>query len=226
MARIARVIAPGLPHYLTQRGNRSQRTFFSQDDYQAYVDLLSERCKTYRVRIWAWCLMPNHVHIIAVPKTEDGLRLAIGKTHRHYSRRVNFRKGWRGHLWQGRFASFPMDKTYLWEAARYIELNPLRAGLVERPEDWPWSSARSRIMDEADPLLSATSPFEAGTEEFADWREFLDHGAPDEQVVQKLQMHERTGRPLGGKAFLKSLSKKLNRDLLPKRPGPKPKNQR
>jgi putative transposase len=106
MARIARVVAPGVPHHVTQRGNRRQQTFFTDEDYQAYLGLMSGWCAKYEVQIWAYCLMPNHVHLIAVPKTKDGLKLAIGGAHSRYTLRVNFRQGWRGYLWQGRFSSF------------------------------------------------------------------------------------------------------------------------
>ncbi len=137
MARIARVVAPGMPHHVTQRGNRRQQTFFNDDDYRFYQTLMSEWCKANDVEIWAYCLMPNHIHLIAVPKTSDGLKLAIGEAHRRYTRRINFREGWRGHLWQGRFSSFIMDEKYLLACTRYIELNPVRAGFVKNPEDWP-----------------------------------------------------------------------------------------
>jgi len=133
MPRIPRVIAPGIPHHITQRGNRRMQTFISNEDYSTYIDLMAEWCRKLRVEVWAYCLMPNHIHMIAVPETEDGLRRAIGEAHRRYTRGINFREGWRGHLWQGRFASFPMDETYLLATARYIELNPVRARLVPNP---------------------------------------------------------------------------------------------
>ena len=132
MARLARLVIPGLPHHITQRGNRRQQTFFNEADYAAYLELMSEWCRDQGVEIWTYCLMPNHTHIIAVPSTEDGLRWAIGEAHRRYTRRINFREKWRGYLWQGRFASFVMDEPYLLAAARYIELNPVRAGLVAK----------------------------------------------------------------------------------------------
>jgi len=113
MARIARAVAPGNPHHITQRGNRRQRTFFNDEDYQFYLELMSEWCKKFQVDIWAYCLMPNHVHLIAVPETKDGLKRAIGEAHRRYTRRINLREGWCGHLWQGRFSSFIMDQRYL-----------------------------------------------------------------------------------------------------------------
>ena len=115
MVRIARVVAPGTPHHVTQRGNRRQQTFFNEDDYRAYLDLMAEWCGRFGVEIWAYCLMPNHVHLIAVPKTVAALGQAVGEAHRRYSLRINFREGGRGHLWQGRFASFPMDDAYLLE---------------------------------------------------------------------------------------------------------------
>ena len=132
MARLARLVIPGLPHHVTQRGNRRQQTFFNDGDYVAYLELMAEWCREEGVEIWSYCLMPNHVHLIAVPKTEDGLRRAIGEAHRRYTRRINFREKWRGYLWQGRFASFIMDEPYLLAAARYVELNPVRAKLVDR----------------------------------------------------------------------------------------------
>jgi REP element-mobilizing transposase RayT len=98
MARIARVVVPGFPHHVTQRGNRRQQTFFCDVDYLAYIDLMAEWCRAYNVAIWPWCLMPNHVHLIAVPANAEGLARAIGEAHRRYTRRINFREQWRGHL--------------------------------------------------------------------------------------------------------------------------------
>jgi putative transposase len=155
MARIARVVAPGMPHHVTQRGNRRQQTFFNDDDYRSYQALMSEWCDAHNVEIWAYCLMPNHIHLIAVPKAKDSLKLAIGEAHRRYTRRINFREGWRGHLWQGRFSSFIMDEGYLLACTRYIELNPVRAGLAKKPEDWPWSSALPHILGENDTLVTS-----------------------------------------------------------------------
>ena len=129
MTRIARVVAPGYPHHVTQRGNRRQQTFFGDDDYQAYMDLMTEWCGHHGNEVWAYCLMPNHVHPVVVPSSEDGFRRGIGEAHRRYSRRINFREGWRGHLWQGRFGSYVMDEKHLLAAVRYIEMNPVRAGM-------------------------------------------------------------------------------------------------
>ncbi|MDJ0943575.1 MAG: transposase, partial [Kiloniellales bacterium] len=97
MARLARVVVPGVPHHVTQRGNRRLETFFEDDDYRAYLDLLAASCAEARVAVWTYCLMPNHVHLVLVPKEPDGLRRALGEAHRRYTRRINFREGWRGH---------------------------------------------------------------------------------------------------------------------------------
>jgi len=145
MARIARVVVPGMPHHITQRGNRRLTTFFCDDDYHAYLELMAHWCRECHVDIWAYCLMPNHVHLIAVPESESALRQAVGEAHRRYTRRVSFRERWRGHLWQGRFASFVMDEPYLLAAARYIELNPVRARLAVDAGQFRWSSAAAHL---------------------------------------------------------------------------------
>lgn len=134
MARIARVVAEHYPHHITQRGNRRQDTFFCDGDYRDYIKLMAEWCGKGSVKIWVYCLMPNHVHLIAVPESVEGLRRAIGEAHRRYTCQINFREKWKGHLWQGRFSSFLMDEKYLLAATRYVELNPVKAGLASTPE--------------------------------------------------------------------------------------------
>lgn len=219
MARIARVIASGIPHHITQRGNRRMQTFFGDDDYRAYISLLAEWCRKCSVDIWAYCLMPNHVHLIAVPESEDSLRRGIGEAHRRYSRMINFRNNWRGHLWQGRFASFPMDETYLLAAARYVELNPVAAGLVEDAASWPWSSAQAHLASKDDELVTVAPLLEMA----GDWRLFLARSANEEQI-DEIRKHERTGRPLGAEGFVDRLETSLDRPLKRGKPGPKGKN--
>ena len=215
MARIARVIAPGCPHHITQRGNRRQQTFFCDEDYLAYIDLMAQWSNKYGVDIWAWCLMPNHVHLIAVPPTEDALARAIGEAHRRYTRRINLREGWRGHLWQERFASFPLSEQHLLAVARYLEMNPVAAGLVDQPADYRWSSARAHLEGQDDALVKV-APLLAWV---ADWRNFLTLSSEEELDV--LHLHERTGRPLGDEGFIAALEQRLGRVLLPQKPGPK-----
>ncbi len=217
MARMARAVAPGFPHHITQRGNRRQQTFFSDQDFEAYLTLMSEWCLKYKVEIWAYCLMPNHTHLIAVPETKDGLNLAIGEAHRRYTRMINFREGWRGHLWQGRFASFIMEERYLLACTRYIEYNPVRAGLAKRPEDWKWSSAGAH-MDEKDDILVKTSPLLEIVN--TPWRDFLSSDIHASEI-ELFRKHERTGRPLGKTTFVKQLETILDRRLRPKKPGRK-----
>jgi putative transposase len=220
MARIARVVAPGMPHHITQRGNRRQQTFFSDADYAAYIGLMAEWCGKYAVDIWAYCLMPNHIHLIAVPSDKEGLRLAIGEAHRRYTRGINFSKGWRGHLWQERFFSFVMDERYLLACTRYIENNPVRAELAGRPEQWPWSSAAAHITGRDDKLVRAAPVLSII---HGDWSDFLSKGSPEEQ--DSIRKHERTGRPLGSQSFVTQLERTLGRELRPKKPGRKPVDQ-
>jgi putative transposase len=217
MARLARVVAAGLPHHVTQRGNRRQPVFFGDDDYETYRALLAEGCRAAGVAIWAYCLMPNHVHLILVPSDADGLRAALGEAHRRYTRHVNFRAGWRGYLWQGRFASFPMDEPRLLACARYVELNPVRAKLTRRARDWRWSSARAHLQGRDDGCVKVKPLLDLAP----DWPAFLAEGlsGPEHAAIQS---SERTGRPLGAPRFIARLEKRLGRNLARRKPGPKP----
>ena len=136
MARMPRLVVPGYPHHVTQRGNRRMQTFFGEEDYQAYLNLVAEAKADAGIQVLAYCLMPNHVHLIVVPEATASLSQFFRQVHRHYSRMINFRQHWRGHLWQERFHSFVMDETHLLAAVRYTELNPVRALLCDCPQDW------------------------------------------------------------------------------------------
>ncbi len=214
MARVARLVVPGQPHHVTQRGVRRMDVFLAEGDQETYLGLLREWCGRAGTEVWAYCLMPNHVHLILVPSTEDGLRAALGEAHRRYTRHVNSREGWRGHLWQERFHSCPMDEAHLLACARYVELNPVRAGLVTRPQDWPWSSARAHLAGDDDGV-AALGPLLARV---ADWRAFLEGGL-DEGALEAIRRHARTGRPLGSEVFIEALERRLGRSLAPHRPG-------
>jgi putative transposase len=217
MARLARIVVSAVPHHVTQRGNRRQTVFFGDDDYRAYLTFVTEHAREAGVAVWAWCLMPNHVHLMLVPPTPDALRRALSEAHRRYSRMVNFREGWRGYLWQGRFASCPLDEAHTVAAARYIELNPVRARLAAQPEDWPWSSARAHLTGRSDGLTEIGA---LGIP-VAEWRDFLDQGS-DEEALDMIRRGERTGRPLGDADFVARLERETGRALAPRRPGPKP----
>jgi putative transposase len=222
MPRIARIIAPGFPHHVTQRGNRRQPTFFSDDDYYSYIDLMAEWCRQYGVLIWAYCLMPNHVHLIAVPKEKDSLHLAIGEAHRRYTQMINFREGWRGHLWQGRFSSYVMDERYLLACVRYVENNPVRAKLSNRAEKWRWSSAAPHMSGKDDLLVTVEPMLRLVKKK---WSEFL-HSPVSEDEINLIQKHERTGRPLCELSFLERLENLLDRPLKPRKPGRKTKTKK
>jgi len=219
MARMARVVIPNIPHHITQRGVRRMDTFFDDEDYEMYLSLLREWCLSSGVEIWAYCLMPNHVHLIAVPDSEQSLARGIGETHRRYTRFINFKKGWKGYLWQGRFASFPMDEDYLLNSVRYVELNPVRAKLVKKAEDYRWSSARAHVNGHDDMVVKVQPMLDR----VEDWAELLASG--DQAAFDELRMHERTGRPLGQDSFVNQMSLLTGRMLGRKKPGPKRKSK-
>ncbi|MFO7626220.1 MAG: transposase [Candidatus Fermentibacteraceae bacterium] len=216
MARIARIVLANIPHHVTQRGNRRQKVFFREPDYSTYLTILTEFTGRCGVDIWAYCLMPNHVHIVAVPSDPGNLTRALGEAHRRYTCRINRREGWTGHLWQGRYASFPMDDAHLLLSARYIEQNPVRAGLCAMPEQWRWSSARHHLGLESDPVISPSDLLNTFTD---DWRGFLTLYAHSEEM-NLLRRHEGSGRPLGDSIFLKLCESVSGMDLRPRRRGP------
>lgn len=214
MPRVARFVVPGLPHHVTQRGNRRHQTFFCDADYRLYLHLLRDACAKAGTAVWGWCLMPNHVHLILVPARPDGLAEALRGPHWAYASHVNGRENWRGHLWQSRFASVPMDEPHLHVCLRYVELNPIRAGLVARPEEWPWSSARAHLGRGEDGLTEL-APMHERVE---DWRAFLAAGL-NEAELDTIRAAERNCRPLGGPAFLDRVAALLGRDPRPSRRG-------
>lgn len=219
MPRIARIVVPGEPHHIIQRGNRRLPTFFKDEDYVRYLESMRYWCDKHAVEIWAYCLMTNHVHLIAVPQTEAGLSLAIGEAHKRYTCHINRREGWTGHLWQGRFSSFAMDEDHLLAAVRYVELNPVRAKMVASAADYQWNSAKAHLQGEDD-ILVKSSPLLLL---ISDWENFL-ADENDKQTQERLRMHGRTGRPLGNTAFFDKLESVLGKDVRPQKPGPKKKN--
>jgi putative transposase len=214
MGRISRVIVPGCPHHVVQRGNRRQKVFFHENDKRLYLRILNHFCRKEGVEIWCYCLMDNHVHLIAVPSRNDSLQKAIGEIHRRYTWLINIRENWKGHLWQGRFFSYPLDDDHLYLAVRYIERNPVRAGLVERAEDYPWSSAKAHLLGNTDEILT---DFWLMTE-IDDWGAYLRENDREEDII-KFRKHEKTGRPLGNEAFISKIEKITGRILRPMKPG-------
>ena len=174
--------------------------------------------------VWGYYLMPNHVHLIVVPSAAEGLARALGEAHRRYTRRVNFRQGWRGYLWQGRFSSVVMDEPHLLAAARYVERNPVRAGLARRAEDWPWSSAAAHVGGKGDMLAESAWLAERTAGWVCSWQQYL-RQEDDPELLKAIRRAERTGRPLGEEPFLKKIGRLLGRDLMPKKRGPVPRTQ-
>jgi putative transposase len=141
MPRLARTVFADVPHHVTQRGNRKENVFFVYNDYRTYLEWLGQYSQEYGVEILAYCLMTNHVHLIVIPRKTDSLEKTFKPLHMRYAQWINRRKGWKGHLWQGRYFSSPLDEHYMWASIRYAELNPVRARMVDRAEDYSWSSA-------------------------------------------------------------------------------------
>ena len=228
MARLSRIVIPEVAHHVTQRGNRRLPIFFSDDDRRTYLAELASGFAATGVRCLAWCLMDNHVHLILVPASEDGLRAALGDAHRRYARRINFREGWRGYLFQGRFASYPMDDAHLMAAVRYVENNPVSARMVDQAEAWPWSSARSHVAGKRtanDPLTDVA----ALGRHVRNWRALLRHGVDladaggeAEAMAETIEARLRTGRPLAAEQWIEAQEEALDRRLAPQKRGPKP----
>jgi len=218
MARLPRIAVPGCAYHVTHRGNRREAVFFRDEDRSAYRDLLREYAARYELEIWAYCWMTNHVHLVVVGHRPDSLARAIGNAHRRYSRYINRRQGWSGHLWSNRFYSTPLDTPSLWRAVRYVELNPVRAGLVAEATDYPWSSARAHVRAEVDPLLSPHRPFPGA---IGDWRTWLRCGL-EAPHLETLRANTSSGRPTGSPEFVLRLEQQLGRRLRPRPRGPSP----
>ena len=219
MARLARVVAPGYPHHVTQRGCRRMRTFYRRSDYLGYLSMLADRLAEVEAEVWAYCLMPNHVHLVVVPQSSDGLAALLQNVHRRHAWRVNRREGWRGHLWQERFYSVPLDETHLIAAVRYIELNPVRAGLCASPHKWSWSSVHAHQRGEDDSVVSVLPMLRR----ISDWGAYLAESDSDDDL-RSIREHTATGRPLGDKAFIDRLEALTGRRLHKQSPGPRGRN--
>ncbi|HAK93642.1 MAG TPA: transposase [Planctomycetes bacterium] len=215
MARLARVVLPGVPHHVTQRGSRREEVFFSDEDREIYLEMVANAAEKYGVEFWAWCLMPNHVHFVVVPRDERSLARCFGRAHTEYSRWINFRTGWRGTLWQGRFASSAMDEPHAWHAVRYVERNPVRARMVRVAWSYEWSSAAYHVGIRTKDALIFRVPKEAQMAE--DWRAYLQDES--ETALADLRRETRVGRPVGSAVFLAHLERRLDRTLIRGKPG-------
>lgn len=211
--RVARIVIPDVPHHVTQRGNNRQDVFVVHDDYRVYLDLLAELAELNRVKIHGYCLMTNHVHLVATPPSAHVLAATVGRTHFRYSQYINRLHGRSGHLWQGRFYSAALDEERFWWALRYVERNPVRARVVRRAWQYPWSSAAAHVGEtRGDELIDLRAWRRRSAR--LDWRAVLCE-PEDELAVHRLRSNTHTGRPLGSDSFVAKLERRLGRRLRP-----------
>ena len=216
MPRIARVVVPGVAHHVTQRGNRREVVFFSEDDRQRYLQLLLQYSLQHGLKTLAYCLMTNHVHLVCIPERAESLARVFKPLNLRYAQHVNWTQNLSGRLWQGRFFSCALDDAHLWAAVRYVERNPVRARLVSRAERYPWSSASAHCGLRADPVLS---PLPSGLEAIKpNWAIWLEEDE-DPDLLACLRLHTRTGRPAGDKRFVARLESLVRRVLWPQSVG-------
>ncbi len=220
MSRLPRIVVPGTPHHVTQRGNRWQQIFHCDEDYVLYLDLLAERCKHNGVSVWSYCLMPNRVHLIMAPTTTEGLSRAVGEAHRRYTAYINARERVTGHLFPGRFNSVAMDEAHLLAAVRYVAMNPVEAHLTLQAVDWPWSSVRAHLSG-CDDVLVNVAPVRARIHDFAAFLEL----EPEPETTGRLLSGQTIGRPLMPDDQLEALERSLGRRLRPLPRGPRRKNK-
>lgn len=212
MPRLARSVCAQVPHHITQRGNRREQVFFTDEDRQAYLGWLKEYAEKHEVDILAYCLMTNHIHLVAVPRTEDGLQQTLKPLHMRYAQRINRTRGWKGHLWQGRFFSSALDEAYLWAAIRYVERNPVRARMVRKAENYRWSSAAAHCRLVHDDVLTTNSSWRKQFEAIGDWSAWLAQ-RDEPQELEVLRRNADKGLPCGSEKFIRKLEKLTGRGL-------------
>ncbi len=210
MARLARSTVVGYPHQVTQQGNYGQTVFEEEADFRRYLDLLRECAARYSIEVWSYCLMPNHVHFVCVPKAEGALARGFNTLHMRYAQYFHAKKGLTGHLWKGRFLSCMLDERSAFEEIRHIENNSVRAGFVERAEDYPWSSARCHILGVPDHIIQDGCFLKVKID---DWRAYLT-GSADEPVLRRTWRSMKTGRPAGDEEFIHGIEGIVGRRLL------------
>jgi len=217
---MSRLIVPAYPHHVTQRGVRSMDIFPDDDARWAYLQFLSEEAKRFGVQFLSWCLMTNHVHFIAIPENLQSLARAFGEAHRRYTRMRNFKEGVRGYLFQGRFGSCVLDEKHLVAAARYVERNPVKAGITSHPRDYQWSSARFHLgIIETDVMVVDRTLLGL----VSDWEDLLK--SENEEDSKRLRLFTRTGRPVGDDNFAEKVKNLTGKDPRP-RPAGRPRKGR
>lgn len=225
MPRRPRIVIPNCPHHITQRGNNRQDVFFSDSDRALYLTLLKKHSAAHQVDILGYCLMSNHVHIVASPATPSALSRAIGLTHNDYSRYLHIRRAESGHLWQNRFYSCPVEARYLSAVLAYVERNPVRANLVASAADWSWSSAQTHTAPTTPQTWLNLEAWSANWTPTL-WRTALEHGLAEADLRARVLEATRTGHPLADQDFLANLERQYGlSSLVRQKPGRKPATQ-
>jgi len=212
MPRSSRCVFANIPHHITQRGNRREDVFFNEEDRKIFLDLLKKYSEKYFVKVIAYCLMTNHIHLILVPTTEDGLEKVLRPLHMRYAQKINKNKGWQGHLWQGRYFSSPLDEDYLWECIRYIENNPVRAKMVNKAEEYKWSSARYHCRLDVSELFSNEKEWLDKIKSINNWSKWLTE-KEDNMKLEIIRRNIEKGLPCGSEKFINQLEKIKNKIL-------------
>lgn len=212
MPRLSRTVFAKIPHHITQRGNRREDVFFDEEDYQTYLEWLHYYSQEHGLEILAYCLMTNHIHLVAVPGTESCLQQVLKPLHMRYAQRINRRNRWKGHFWQGRYFSSPMDERYMWAAIRYVERNPVRARMVRKAERYPWSSAAGHCGLTQDFILSTLGEWKKLTDQIDDWSAWL---AEDDETTELslIRRNIEKGLPCGSDRFIRRMEKIAGRSL-------------
>ena len=222
MPRAARHVFPKVPHHITQRGNRRGDVFFNDDDKELYLKWLTHYCLKYDVTLLAYCLMDNHIHLILIPETADGLQNVLKPLHMRYAQYINKQHAWTGHLWQGRFFSSALDEAHTHVAIRYVERNPVEADMVKQAEDYQWSSAAHHCGLIANELLynCANTLVAITTDKWSDWLAISENKA----MVDVLERHIEKGLPCGSDGFISKLER-LSKCSLRYRPQGRPRKE-
>ena len=217
MARILRIVIPGCPHHVTQRGNRNMPLFHTDTDRRVFLSMLGKYANKHGLAIWAYCLMTNHVHLIAVPQAPASLPRTMRDGNSAYAAYLNRTETATGHVWQGRYYSCPTDDAHLWAAVRYIERNPVRAGMVARAEDYAWSSAQAHCAMRDNALLTGGFPPPGAID---DWKAWLSDEDP--RATELIRHQTRLGRPCGSVGFVEMIESLLARRVQPGKRGRRP----
>jgi putative transposase len=215
MPRLKRIVVPGLPHHITQRGNSRANVFFDDEDREVFLRILGEVSECHGLTNFSYSLMTNHIHLISAPKLESSLARSMRDLLGPYAAYLNRKYGFNGRLWQGRFHSTPLDDAHFWEAIRYVERNPVRAGLVQRAEQYQWSSAAAHCGLRQDYLLA---PLPDAAAFIDNWSTWLSYGE-GELALENIRRCTKTGRPCGSESFVKDLERTLGKALAPRKGG-------